>query len=172
METLFKPDEVKLRWALQQNQSYLLEKIHQAKAIPGGRVLKIVWDKAGDYPQHAWGYEQWSVRPYHLGYGCDGTTDGNVHFIAWQLCKAAGIDYPGVYAQAYPDSAGYQQEFWTPGTIAKIGDETVVPPLSDIAIRFVLRDLGEINNGMLAALLTEAFMRAGHDVENYWEHVH
>lgn len=70
----------------------------------GKQILHIVWDKAGGYPEHAWGFQQWSVRPFVLGYGCDGTTDGNIHYIALQLCEQLGLDYIELYEQAYVET--------------------------------------------------------------------
>ena len=150
--------------------SWIISRMYKAK-VSGGRVLKITWDKADGYSDFSWGYVEWSVRPYMLGFGCDGTVDENVHHIARQLCAAAGLDYDALYTEAYEDTAERALSFWTPEITARVAAETVVPPLSAIAIRLMLEDMGDINNGTLSAVLTDAFVAAGYDVDEYWIHV-
>lgn len=136
-------------------------------------LLKIVWDEASGYPEHAWGYVQWSVRPYVQWYGCDGTTDSNIHLIAYRLCTQLGLDYAALYEQAYnrpcdapPGKSWLRlmgEENW-----AAIEAETVMPELSKLALCGVLDDLHEVNNHSFAYVLEKEFIRLGYDVEDYW----
>jgi len=139
----------------------------------GKQLLHIIWDEADGYPEHAWGYEQWSLRPYEQWYGCDGTTDANIHLIAWQVCRALGLDYPALYEQAYSKDRGYEgQPCWLRDfDFEPYLEETVIPPCippSDEILRGVLHDLHEINNHSVANLLYDMFTELGYDVEQYW----
>lgn len=140
-----------------------------AKAT-GKCLLKIIWDGADGYPEHAWGYVQWSVRPYTQWYGCDGTTDANIHFIAKTLCGRLGLVYADLYEQAYsrpqdePLGQSWVRRFDWNGTEA----ETVVPELSEITLCGVLHDLEEINNHSLVNLLSNVFTDFGYNIEEYW----
>lgn len=126
----------------------------------GKDVLHIVWDEADGYPKHAWGYEQWSVRPFTQMQGCDGTIDGSVHYLGIQLCQAIGLDYAAIYDQAYPNEV-------RPGETGA-GDwlrrldwretarQTIIPRVSKLAFERLLDDLGDINNHQLRWRLGEA----------------
>ena len=37
-----------------------------------------------------------TVRPYVVGYGCDGSTDANIHYVAQKLAKDLGWDYAAI----------------------------------------------------------------------------
>ena len=134
----------------------------------GKQVLKIVWDKESGYPEHAWGFTQWSIRPYEQRYGCDGTTDLNIHLIALRLCEAIGIDYPALYEQAYNRESSWLRN-WTPADWKHIERETIVPELSEQALRNLLHDLGEINNRSILAVLEDKFTKLGHNVADWWK---
>jgi hypothetical protein len=135
-------------------------------AHDGKKLLRVVWDEAGGYPEHAWGYTQWSLRPYEQWYGCDGTTDANIHLIGWRMCDALGLDYPALYEQAYDDEA----PCWLRGfDFAPYEAETIIPPAPiDEVLRGMIHDLHEINNHSLANLLFDTLARLGHDVDYYW----
>ena len=134
------------------------------------KIKMIVWDQEGGYPQHAWGYIQWSIRPFEQRDGCDGTTDPNIHLIALRLCEAIGLDYPALYENAYewqgekPGQSWLRHYDWAP-----IEAETMVPEVSEQTLRNLLYDLGEINNHSVVAVLEEEFSRLGYNVENWWE---
>lgn len=145
----------------------------------GKDILHVVWDQAGGYPQHAWGYEQWSVRPFTQMYGCDGTTDANIHYIAMKLCEAIGIDYPALYDVAYEWQEKERQKRGRsdmPGdwlrrfNWAPIAAETIVPTEpTHLAFQRLLDDLGEINNRSVVAALEDALIDKGYDTTNWWE---
>jgi hypothetical protein len=77
------------------------ERIRAWAKAENKEIKKIVWDKEGGDPQHAWGYTQWSVCPFEQRDGCDGTADSNIHLIALRLCEALSLDYPALYEKAY-----------------------------------------------------------------------
>lgn len=135
------------------------------------QILKIVWDAADGYPQHAWGYVQWSVRPFTVGMRCDGTTDDNVHYIALRLCARLGLDYAALYERAYAwqreRSGGWLRQV-VPAEWARIASETVVPHLSGNALRALLFSLYEINNRSVVEVLEEEFARLGYAVDEWW----
>lgn len=141
-----------------------------ACTLPGGYVKKIVWDEAGGYPEHAWGYTQYTVRPYVQGYGCDGTTDENIHLIASTLCAAAGVDYASAYNEAYPgDDPLESTQAWVaelPKREALV-KETILPSLSNESLMLALSDLYQINNRTLVCILEERLSAAGHDVSKW-----
>jgi len=146
------------------------ERIRARAKAENKKMKQIVWDEAGGYPQHAWGYVQWSIRPYEQGYGCDGTTSANIHLIALRFCEALGLDYPALYEKAYewqgekPGQSWLRHYDWAP-----IEEETIVPEVSEQALRDLLDDLGEINNHSVVAVLEEEFTRLGYNVEIWWE---
>jgi hypothetical protein len=134
----------------------------------GKKVLHIVWDKAGGYPPHAWGYEQWSVRPYEQGYGCDGTTDCNIHFIGRHLCGLLGLDYKELYTEAYRehDGDGFDSDWLD--DLERYEAEIILPGLSQRSLKLLLYDLCEINNHSMERLLNEKFTNLGYDVDKWW----
>lgn len=144
---------------------YLSSLNDKAAQLPDGHLVRIVWDAEDGYPEHAWGYEQFTVRPYRLGYGCDGTTDGNIHLIAAVLCERVGIDYVDAYLTAYPDQSTFEHtRRWVDGIRAdgRLAGETIVPPdASPEALGLMLSDLYQINNRSLVAELEERFTSAG-----------
>jgi hypothetical protein len=140
-------------------------------------VKRIEWDAAGGYPQHAWGYVQFSPRPYRLGYGCDGTVDANVHLIAERMTAAIGLDYDALYRQAYPDSAADvpvgQGNAPAPELPEEdVASETILPeaPTPEVWL-LVLCDLASINNHELVGVLLETLEARGVPVGRFWEAV-
>jgi len=138
------------------------------RAIKEGlKLLQIVWDKEGGYLEHTWGFEQWSIRPYRLGYGCDGTTDENIHLIAWKICEQIGIDYLALYLEAYNDDLLNFDEWDT------IAQETDMPKLgaqSDLVLRGILHDLNEINCRTVGDSLQDELERLGYNVDQWWNY--
>lgn len=155
----------------------LQERFNEAMAfatdkLPEGYVKQIVWDEEGGYPSHAWGYVQYSPRPFKQGYGCDGTTDENVHLIAALLCKKLSIDYAAVFVQADPDEDSYSEICnWIDGILAdaELLAETLIPEevTADVVI-LMLSDLYQINNRTLVAALEPHLKAEGFDVGFWW----
>lgn len=137
-------------------RSRLVECAKQAAGIPGGFILKIVWDAEGGYPEHAHGYIQYSPRPYRLGYGCDGTTDANIHLLALKLLERLGLDYPAIYLEAYRDRDGTENASWINDLAhdPKLCSETVIPEhVGPEELGLLLHDLNAINNRSVVAEL-------------------
>ena len=148
---------------------HLLELASRIRKIPGGYLLKIIWDDPDEYPEHALGYEQYTVRPYHLGYGCDGTTDRNIHLIAATVFNRIGINYGQAYIEAYSDEFNNHHRQSVIDDMNDCSDpvivgETVIPEDNDLrTIQAVLHDLNAINNRSLVARLTELLLQKGFD---------
>ena len=155
----------------QRNIERLKDLQKQAEAIPNGYVKKIVWDKEGGYPEHAWGYTQWTVRPFVQGYGCDGSTDENVHLIAAILCEKVGIDYADCYTRAYSDDGDLASNAkWIAELKAKasVKDETLLPDeVTADALVLMLSDLYQINNRSLVDVLEDELDTKGWNVRDF-----
>ncbi len=145
------------------------ERLHRQALDTNKQLLQIILDEAGGYPEHAWGFIQWSLRPYEQRQGCDGTVDLRVHLIGLQLCTELGLDYATLYAQAYawrddpPDTAWITEVDWD-----EVAAHTTIPPLSTQALKNLLYDLTEINNHSFIEVLVEAFAQLGYDMTG-WE---
>jgi hypothetical protein len=140
-----------------------------AKALPGGYVKKIVWDKEGGYPEHAWGFAQYSPRPFRQGYGCDGTTDANIHLVALTLCGRIGLDYTALYKKAYPDADN--AESWLSALAKNEGLllETLIPEIAGVdEFKLALSDLYQVNNRSLSSELEDALEEMGISVAEWW----
>ena len=88
-----------------------------------------------------------SLRPYMQGYGCDGTTDLNIHALANRLAEQQGLDYPALLVRAYPDDFSLATDFqWLHDEVVLA--ETIIP--KDINADLALKDLEDINNYTLA----------------------
>lgn len=139
--------------------SWLIQSAEKAASLPNGYIKKILWDAEGGYPEHAYGFIQYSPRPFFQGYGCDGTTDENVHLIAMALCNLLGIDYVSVYAQAYPDAEDDTLD-WIKGLPLdqEIVAETIVPKSAGTReLALMLHDLQAINNRSVIDVLLDVF---------------
>lgn len=138
-------------------------------AKSGKQMLRIVWDKAEyglDVTDPLHGYVQWSARPFTPRQGCDGTIDAPVHLLSRHFCDKLGLDYAAHYRAAYPG-----EDMWEP-TPAKRAEPCCLiaewPEPSDQALRDLLYDLGDINNGSLLAALQASFEALGFDVDEWW----
>ena len=139
--------------------------VRQRAKQQGKQILHIIWDRDGGYPAHAWGYEQWSIRPYELGYGCDGTTDGCIHCLAMKICETIGLNYVKLYNQAYPDEELSEQGWWEPYISQVVMPKTV----NQTVLCLLLHDLEEINNRSVLAVLQDKFEELGYNVDRWWE---
>lgn len=137
----------------------------KAARLPGGHLVRIVWDAEDGYPEHAWGYEQFTVRPYRQGYGCDGTTDANIHLIAAVLCERAGIDYVDAYIAAYSHDSTFEDvRSWVDEIRSDLHlmSETIMPTdRSPETFGYMLHDLYQINNRSLVMELEGRLEAAG-----------
>ena len=146
------------------------ERLRERALAEGKSIKQIAWDAEGGYPEHAWGYVQWSLRPYEQRQGCDGTVDLNVHLIGIRLCEGLGLNYKALYEKAYEWEGDDLNTSWiTDENWAEIEAETIVPDLSQKALKNLLYDLGEINNSSLIDVLEKEFTQLGYDVSFWWE---
>lgn len=154
--------------------STLALKARIACRLPHGYIKKIVWDEAGGYPPHAWGYIQYSPRPYVQGYGCDGTTDNNIHLIGITLCQHLNLDYYALHREAYPKEGSQSDtDHWTTTLLhdQSLREETLLPQqLTLDALRLLLSDLYQINNRSFVDVLEQAFHDCGYDVSDWHTH--
>lgn len=145
-----------------------------AHHLPNGYIKKIVWDAAGGYPESGWGYLQYSPRPYQQGFGCDGTTNLNIHLLAATFCQRLGLDYLTVYLEAYPDRPRSSTTLDWLTTLTKnsaLQAETCVPAdTTTDHLMLVLSDLYQINNRSVVSVLEEAFTAHGFAVDTWWTH--
>jgi hypothetical protein len=98
------------------------------------------------------------LRPYIQGYGCDGTTDRNIHALANRLAEHHGLDYPSLLVRAYPGEFSPSDDFqWLHDK--DVLDETVIPNTVDADL--VLSDLQAINNYTLSIEFGIALQKIG-----------
>ncbi len=111
-------------------------------------------------------YWSTSLRPYRQGYGCDGTTDINIHTIANELGKRNGIDYQKFINQTFSKPIASAYYNWL--NEGKVLPETIIPETIDIDI--ALKDLNEINNYTVSIEFGIALYKCGATKTN-WEEV-
>jgi len=126
-------------------------------------VAKIVWDE-DDIPEHAKGFVQWSVRPYRVSDGCDGSRDENAKLVLLRFCQQTGIDIRAAYRAAYPD--GREQMFTDPclAYLESLDDpaHTEIPALNSDNLQALLDSLYDMNYRSFAAELGRRFNEAGY----------
>jgi hypothetical protein len=115
-------------------------------------IKKIVWKM----PIHAKGYIQFTIRPYTQGYGCDGTTDSNIHLIAMTWAERNGYSYLEKYKEAYGTREFFKEseiETWFNyiKEMHKKFHETIIPDKIDAQL--MIDDLEAINNRSLATVI-------------------
>ncbi len=153
----------------ERTRDYLPQLRNTAQKLPDGHLIKIVWDKEGGYPEHAWGYTQYTVRPYRQGYGCDGTTDSNIHLIALDIMKRLGLDYATIYREAYQDENPDTGWIEALSQDKDLVSETLIPEAIGIPdLILMLSDLYQINNRTLVATLENHLMDWGIDVSDWY----
>jgi len=136
-----------------------LEKIiSQASELPGGWVKLITHEAQNLTTGEKRDWQQVSLRPYLQGYGCDGSTDLNIHALTHCFCARLGLSYPQLMVAAYPQENAPARDFgWLEDDL--ILAETFIPPEIDPVL--VLADLVDINNYTLASLLERELVRLG-----------
>lgn len=158
--------------AIQSQLTYVKQLHSIACRIPGGHLKRIVWTVEDGYPAHAAGYVQWPDRPFFQGYGCDGTTDACVHFVAIQVCQTLGIDYTAAYAEAYTDTSLDEAKLMVQAIITEQTrlNEVILPALPPTreVVSLMLSDLYAINNRSLCEVLVERLATKGFDVQDFF----
>lgn len=144
--------------------------------IEEGYVQVITWKKELGADDHLDGFIQVTSRPYKQGYGCDGTTDSNIHLIAKTICESIGIDYIDAYMKSYigMDADSMTQAIeWISNlkNNPRVVSETIIPvEITLDVLRLVLIDLYQINNRTLVETLAELMIAKGFDVDDYYNH--
>jgi hypothetical protein len=102
-------------------------------------------------------------------YGCDGTTDENIHLITAVFCDRLGLDYIAIYKEAYPDSSdGIEQGMANLLNDVEIREETIIPESTGLdELKLMLSDLYQINNRSLVGVLEERLLDKGFDVQEW-----
>ena len=137
---------------------WLIECSIKASNLPGGYIKKIIWDAEGGFPGFSHGTIQYSPRPYVQGYGCDGTSDENIHLIGSLLCAKLDIDYIAAYVQAYDPAAEELEWLRSLSSNQSLFDETVIPECAGPnELAFMLSDLYAINHRSLVCVLEDIF---------------
>lgn len=150
----------------------LVRQLHNlSQSIPGGHLVMITWTVEDGYPVHAAGYTQWTVRPVHPGYGCDGTTDDNVHLMGMHICQSLGIDYAEAYASAYDDTPLEEAREMFASILAdpSIRQTTLMPalPPTKETLILLLSDLYQLNNRSFTDVLCQRFASKGLEVDDF-----
>lgn len=161
---------------IKRHQSWLDDLQAKSRKLPGGFIKKIVWDKEGGYPEHSWGFIQYTLRPYVQGYGCDGTTDNNIHLIAMHLSAMLGLQYEDLFLSAYPDEKSIEEVFRWFDIIRNdpvLRKETKLPKtITQDALLLALHDLYDINNRSLVCVICESWSNAtGYNLHDWYLHV-
>ncbi|WP_347990249.1 hypothetical protein [Methylomonas sp. AM2-LC] len=118
----------------------------KASALANGYIKKILWDDAKRYPECSLGVIQYSVRPYVQGFGCDGTTDANIHLIGIHIFSKLGLDYLSAYSQAYNSEHDNIDWLIEIASDKNLKLETVLPnEIGPNEIGLLLHDLYQIN---------------------------
>jgi len=107
----------------------------------------------------------------HPGYGCDGTTDDNVHLMGMLICDSLGIDYAEAYASAYDDTPLSESREMFASILAdpSIQRNTLLPtlPPTEDTLILLLSDLYQLNNRSFCDVLAERFASKGFEVDDF-----
>lgn len=100
----------------------------------------------------------YTVRPYKLGYGCDGSTSGNVMLLAKDMAQKNGLNFETIAKKVYPDEP---QIKFIKDLEKNFAKETIIPGAwGKKEIEMVIRDLHEINYHSLADALEKEVKKA------------
>ncbi|GEM_PF-1411325 len=141
------------RLSFEDARYFIDEKDWIEREIEQGKTLHNPWIKliTHEYTNTVTGkirqYWSTSLRPYIQGYGCDGSTDLNIHALANRLAEQHGLDYPALMIRAYPNDFSTATDFhWLHDKDVRA--ETFMPKKVDAEL--ALKDLQDINNYTLA----------------------
>ena len=129
------------------DQKWIEQKIEQGQTLPDAWIKLITREYTNTATGAIRRSRSTSLRPYVQGYGCDGSTDLNIHAIANRLAEQHGLNYPALLMRAYPDDFSAIDDFsWLNDDIVLA--ETIIPQTIDADL--ALKDLQDINNYTLA----------------------
>ncbi|PHR62174.1 MAG: hypothetical protein COA43_00600 [Robiginitomaculum sp.] len=142
---------------------------HKIKQNPVLKPFHIIWNEHNGFSPNDAGYgtEQFTLRPYIPGYGCDGTTDSNIHIVAHYICEVIGINYAEYYGEYHEMSLSDAQEdisrMWNNSKYV-----TDLPfKITSEEVKLMLRDLYDINNRSLEIKVGQACKEKGYDID-WW----
>ncbi len=148
-----------------ENDKYTELKIAEGKELLDSWIKLITTEDQNTVTGKTGHYSSTSLRPYVQGYGCDGTTDLNIHAIANRLAEKNGLDYRSLLVRAYPNDFSLSNNFsWLKDDV--VLEETIIP--DEIDADLALRDLEQINNYTLAMEFGIELYRLGVTSTN-WE---
>ena len=143
--------EVWYRLSLEEAKRFIRDNKYASFIIKQGREFVDSWIKLittecrNTLTGETRRYWSTSLRPYRQGFGCDGTTDLNIHAIANRLAEKHGLDYPLLMRRVYPDDFSESSDFsWLQDEV--ILAETVIP--QEIDPDLAIRDLEQINKSI------------------------
>lgn len=147
------------------------------------KIYSKIWNEEEEIEvnHHMYNYTQFSVRPYKLTYGCDGTTDNNIHYLGVLICKHFGIDYLEEYNIAYSERSEEEKEgfkkyidyiFTDKVEYEWIKKTTIVPKkINELIVTQLMHDLAEINYPSFTEQLIKTFQTKNINANNYWKRV-
>lgn len=148
-----------------ENDEYTELKIEEGNELLGSWIKLVTTEHQNTITGKTRRYWSTSLRPYVQGYGCDGTTDMNIHTIANILAEKYGLDYRSLLVQSYPDQFSLSNDFsWLNDDVVMA--ETTIP--EEIDPDLVLQDLGQINNHTLVINLGVELYKLG-IISTNWE---
>ena len=129
------------------DDEWIEHKIEQGQTLPDAWIKLITCEYTNTVTGETRRSWSTSLRPYVQGYGCDGSTDLNIHAIANRLAEQQGLDYPALLLRAYSGDFSATDDFsWLNDDVVLA--ETIIPQRIDADL--ALRDLQDINNYTLA----------------------
>ncbi len=150
-----------------ENDEYTDHIVEKGRKHPDSWIKLITTEHKNTVTGESRRYWSTSLRPYVQGYGCDGTTDLNIHLIAARLAKKHGLNYRSLLARAFPG------EFTASTDRAWLEDDVVIAETTipeEIDPDLALEDLEQINNYTLAMEFGIELFRLGVTSTN-WEEI-
>lgn len=175
METYVDPvEEIKsiIKDSKIKDKEFFIRKLNslKRKSFKNSKIKKIVWDNEGGYPECSWGCIEYTLRPYKQGFGCDGTTDNNIHLIASIMAEREGWNYAELYSQVNKISVE-EIENWLKDIQDKSGvtrKETLMPVYNTAKKwALALNDLYQINARSLETALEDLVLEKYPDAQKY-----
>ena len=117
-----------------------------------------------------------TIRPYIVGYGCDGSTGANIHYCIYRLCGILGWNYNEIYLKAYEwqdrdaELLRKMKEYDPENNIDEatkkpVKECTIIP--KDTRIKDLLEDLYDINNRSFVEELETRLESHGIDINTH-----
>jgi len=163
---IFSTNDPIIERELPERSKYVLDEAISSKRD----IIKIVWE-GPDYPEHAQGYIQWSIRPYLVSDKCDGTRDSCCQLVTMLVCRSLGIDPDLAYREAYSDEPERLKDFYTSreSYLNTFLSQVIIPEINSLNLKYLIRSIYDMNYRSLAYILLEKFEALGFEIGNFWE---